>query len=156
MYQDRPTKNTTEWINDLTDNSLVPQISEEEKVMLCEPVTKQELKEALLTFPNNKSPGLDGLSYEFYKYFWDDISDFLLDSLNEALMHGELSQSQRQNLIRLIPKKGKDRLHLKNWRPLYLGESDTKICAKVFALRLAKTLITVIHHNHFFDFHHDS
>ena len=147
MYQDRPTKNTTEWIKDLTDNSLVPQISEEEKVMLCEPVTKQELKEALLTFPNNKSPGLDGLSYEFYKYFWDDISDFLLDSLNEALMHGELSQSQRQNLIRLIPKKGKDRLHLKNWRPLYLGESDTKICAKVYALRLAKTLPTVIHHN---------
>ena len=33
---------------------------------------------------NNKSPGCDGLPWEFYKIFYRDISTFLLRSLNDA------------------------------------------------------------------------
>ena len=85
----------------------MPQISENDKKMLCEPVTLAELKKALISLGNDKTPGLDGLTYEFYKHFWDQIGGYLLKSLNESLTTGELSLTQRQNIIRLIPKKRK-------------------------------------------------
>ena len=37
-------------------------------------ITKEELTEVLKNTKNNKSPGIDGIPYEFYKMFWNDIS----------------------------------------------------------------------------------
>ena len=85
---------------------------------------------------NNKSPGSDGFPCEFYKFFWIDISTYVCDSLNYAFDKGELSIDQRRGLITLIPKKDKDRLFLKNWRPVALLNTDYKILAKVLSSRI--------------------
>ena len=45
--------------------------------------------------PNNKSPGNDGLSKEFYETFWEDIKDVFSNSLKQAKIKGSLSISQR-------------------------------------------------------------
>ena len=47
-----------------------------------------------------------------------DISGPLIDCLNHSALLEELSISQRQGIISLIPKKNKDPLLLKNWRPV--------------------------------------
>ena len=47
---------------------------------ICGQVTKQECLTALLKISNNKSPGLNGFSVEFYKCFWNDLSDLLQQS----------------------------------------------------------------------------
>ena len=57
---------------------------------------------------NNKSPGNDGLSKEFYFYFFKKLSDPLILVLNQSFVDGEISISQRQAVITLIEKKGKD------------------------------------------------
>ena len=44
---------------------------------------------------NNKSPGNDGLTKEFYDGFWDEIKKLLIVSATEAKHRGELSISQR-------------------------------------------------------------
>ena len=44
------------------------------------PVTKQKCLTALLKMSNNKSHGSDGFSAEFYKFFWNDLNDLLLQS----------------------------------------------------------------------------
>ena len=36
----------------------------------------------------NKTPGSDGLPVEFYKVFWNDISDLFLNSINYAYRSG--------------------------------------------------------------------
>ena len=56
-------------------------------------------------FPNGKAPGNDGLTAEFYKGFWNLLGQQLTDSLNVSFEHGELSNSQKQAIIRLIDKK---------------------------------------------------
>ena len=84
---------------------------------------------------------------EFYIIFWQKISDLFLDSLNEGLTEGELSNSQRQTLIRLIGKKDKDRTELKFWRPLNLINVDVKIFTKLLALRILPILNYIIHPN---------
>ena len=55
--------------------------------------------------PNNKSPGNDGLTKEFYEVFWDDLKTPLISSFKSAFVKGELSNSQKQAVIKLIEKR---------------------------------------------------
>ena len=69
--------------------------------------------------------------------FWPDVSDMLVDSYNlNSLENGLLSLSQRNGIITLIPKKDKDPLEIKNYRPISLLTTDYKIIAKTFANRM--------------------
>ena len=114
--------------------------------ILCEGlITFDECKKLLPTFKRNKSPGNDGLTIEFYEYFWSDIDGLLVDSYNYAFQHGELSTSQKQAIISLIHKKEIDRLYLKNWRPISLLNVDYKIGSKVIAERIKKVLPFLVH-----------
>ena len=87
----------------------------------------------------DKSPGTDGIPAEFYKVFWRDIADDLLDAINYGVEKGQLSMSQRRGIIKLIPKKDAERNQVKNWRPISLLNCDYKIAAKAIANRVKKS-----------------
>ena len=110
-------------------------------------LTYSECFKVLSTFENNKAPGNDGLSKEFYLFFWPEIGNLLVDSLNYSYDHGELSQSLKEAVITLIQKKDKDRRLIKNWRPISLVNVDVKIGSKAIAKRLEKFLPYIIHHD---------
>ena len=67
----------------------------------------------------------------------------MVDSLNESFEKGSLSTTQRQAVITLIEKPGKDSRYLKNWRPISLINVDVKICSKALSNRLAKILPSI-------------
>lgn len=73
-----------------------------------------------------------------------DIKINLLESLNYALRTGSLSVEQKRGILTLIPKKEKNRLFLKKWRPLTLLNLDYKILSKVFASRITKFLPIIV------------
>ena len=78
----------------------------EEMASTCEgEITLAECTKVLSMMQNNKSPGSDGLTTEFYRAFWDIISTYVVNSFNYAFNTGNLSISQRQGIISLIPKK---------------------------------------------------
>ena len=54
---------------------------------------------------NCKSPGEGDLTAEFYKTFWNSVGHLLLESLNYSYDHGELSNTQKQAIIKLTGKK---------------------------------------------------
>ena len=56
-----------------------------------------------------------------------------------------MSSSQKQAVITLIEKKGKDRTFLENWRPISLVNVDEKIMSKVIASRIKNVLPGIIH-----------
>ena len=59
-----------------------------------------------------------------------------------------MSHSQnKQAVITLIEKKGKNRNYLENWRPISLINVDAKIASKVIATRVIKVLPEIIHCN---------
>ena len=93
---------------------------------------------SLKQFRNNKTPGSDGFTIEFYRFFWNAIGPIMVDSFNYAFEIGEMAISQKRGIISLIPKKDKDKKYLKNWRPISLLNSDYKIVTKALALRLEK------------------
>ena len=106
-----------------------------------------ECFKVLQSFQKNKTPGNDGLTIEFYVAFWPLIGKHLVDCVNYSFEFGELSISQKQAIITLVEKKGKDKRLIKNWRPISLINVDTKIISKVLASRLEKVLPKLIHPN---------
>ena len=112
---------------------------------ICEGrLSVKECFDCLQSFENNKSPGNDGLTVEFYKTFWNSVGNLLVESLNYSYKCGELSNTQKQAVITLIEKKGKDKRNICNWRPISLINVDAKIGSKVIATRL---LGEIIHFN---------
>ena len=77
---------------------------------------EEECKLVLKSFANNKNTGTDGLTTDFFKFFWIDIKQYFIDAFNYAFKNNILSISQRRGIIILLPKN-KDPLSLKNWRP---------------------------------------
>ncbi len=122
----------------------IPQISEHNKSVCEKPLTMKELDDVISKSPVNKSPGPDGLPFEFYKVFWDHIKDLLFEALKECIDQGELTTTMKQGLIVLIQKPNKDIFNLDNWRPISLLNIDYKILAAVYANRLKQCLEEVI------------
>ena len=108
-------------------------------------ITAAELRECLKTFSRNKTPGMDGFSFEFYLTFWDVIESLLINCFNFSYESGEMSITQRQGVITLIPKKDRNVELLKNWRPLAMLNFDYKLLTKCLALRLKTVLHKIIH-----------
>ncbi|CAM2096597.1 unnamed protein product [Caretta caretta] len=108
------------------------------------PLTLAEFSEALRHMPTNKSPGMDGLTVEFYRVFWDVVGPDLVTVWAESLQSGVLPLSCRRAVLALLPKKG-DLCDLRNWRPVSLLSMDYKIVAKAISLRLGSVLADVIH-----------
>ena len=106
-------------------------------------VTAAECLESLKTMESNKTPGIDGISADFYKVFWNDIKPLLLASINASFEKGLLSKSQRRGLTTLIPQKDKSKCYIKNWRPIPLLNCDFKISAKSIANRIKRTLPSI-------------
>ena len=102
-------------------------------------ITEREVIKVLKDMKNGKSPGTDGYTAEFYKFFWKDIGNFVLESLNESFNTGEL-----QGVITLLPKDNKPREMIKNWRPITLLNVDYKLLAGVLASRMKEVLPGII------------
>ncbi|CAM2117467.1 unnamed protein product [Caretta caretta] len=94
--------------------------------------------------PINKSPGMDGLTVEFYRAFWDVLGPDLVTVWAESLQGGVLPLSCRRAVLALLPKKG-DLRDLRIWRPVSLLSTDYKVVAKAISLRLGSVLADVIH-----------
>ena len=96
---------------------------------------------------SNKTLGTDGLSAEFYKVFWKDISSYLISALNYALDSGCLSMTQRRGVIKLMPRKDAELYFMKNWRPITLLNTDYKVAATSIANRIKLALPNLINHD---------
>ena len=92
-----------------------------------------------MSLHRNKT-GSDGLHSEFYKIFWEDISDLVLQSYLQAFESGKLPASQKQGVITLVSKKSKNLTDLKFWHAISVLNTDYKILAKVLATRIKKAL----------------
>ena len=93
---------------------------------------------------NNKTPGNDRITKEFYETFWDELKTPLMESVNQAFHTEILSISQRQAIIKLIAKNDHNKRYIKNWRPISLLNVDTKILSKAISNKLRTVLLALI------------
>ena len=142
LYSTR-TDETSETCSRFLDEIDFPTLSIQENNFLNQTITIDNLKKAIKNSKNGKSPGSDGLTREFYIVFWIDVSELVFNSLNEAKSVGELSDTQRQAVIKLLDKR-KYKRFIKNLRPISLINYDTKMLSKTLADRLREVLPSLI------------
>ena len=73
-------QSTTTFLNSL----IVTPISQDDRKFCDDPITVQEITFAIEHCKTNKSPGVDGLSAEFYQAFTQDPAPFLLEVILEC------------------------------------------------------------------------
>ena len=122
----------------------IPRLTEEESTLCEGELTEEELRKAVISLENDKSPGINGLTANFYKYFWPLFGTSLTHVYNHAFRAGRLAVSQRRGIITLLFKKG-DRTLLQNWRQITLLTTDFKILSKALANSLQKVLPFIVH-----------
>lgn len=130
------------FMNSVKEN--VTKLTDEDKFLLERDVTLTEIETALKQMKNGKSPGIDGLSIEFFKTFWTDIKNLLFNAYLDCIKNGQLSPTMKTGLITLLPKPNKDLLLLDNWRPITLLCNDYKLLALVYANRVKNVLNNLI------------
>ena len=133
---------TQETLNRFLNHNI--KLSQEERESCEGLVTINEVGMSLKRMKNGKSPGSDGFTVEFYKFFWKYLGGFLCRSINYGYTVGKLSDFQTQGVITCLPKEEKDRRYLKNWRPISLLNIDYKIASGAIAARIKKVLPSII------------
>ena len=125
----------------------IPQLKDDQSKDFEFILSEKDLLLVLKSMPNNKSPGSDGLTKEFYEVSWEDLKASFISRFKLAFDKGELSNSQKQVVIKLIEKKDEDKRLIQNWRPISLLNVDLKIFSKALADRIKKYLPFLISSN---------
>jgi len=146
LFERKCNKTSTECL-DFLENISLPSISPANNIFCDRELSIDELSDSLDNMSLGKSPGNDGLTIEFYKCFWEHLKQPLFNSAIYSKIHGSLSVSQKQAIIKLLEKKDKDKRYIENWRPISLLNVDTKIISKAFANRLKPVLPNIISHD---------
>ena len=124
----------------LQDLSALPDI---ERDNLIKEMKIEELDEIVGKSARNKSPGLDGLSYEFYQETFPIIKNDFLQILQCQLDRKRIIESNKHGVTRLAPKvngvPSVDEL-----RPITLLNCDYKILSKWLVRRMKPVLPYVI------------
>ena len=82
----------------------IPRLTEKQSAKCEISISEDDLICKLKKMPKNKSPGNYGLIKEFYETFWDELKIPFCVSLKKSLLKEQLSNSQKQAVIRLIEK----------------------------------------------------
>ena len=132
--------------NDAQDEILMytKKLQDWEKDMLDEPITFEILEKSLNSLENDKTPGPDGLTTEFYKTFFPNLKPLFENLIGEILNEERLPTSQTFSIIKLLKKDPKVKT-IKNLRPISLLNVDYKIITKSLTLKLLPYMASLIH-----------
>jgi len=144
LYSDRDHNLLDINLEDEMQNLNTPKLSNTESKSLEGNISIKEASIALKAMKNNRSPGSDGFSADFFKVFWGKIGHFVVRALNFGYSSGELSSTQRQGVVICIPKENKSRNNLKNYRPISLLNCVYKIASSVITNRIKQFLPKLI------------
>ena len=120
------------------------ELSPSQSAALDVDLTLDELNSALKSCGSGKSPGLDGLPYEFYVKVKDIISPTLLAVFSAQLQSGCLIPSFREGATVLLNKVAPLVPAVNQLRPITLLCCDYKIMSKIVTARLNSVLPQVI------------
>ena len=105
----------------------------------------EEIKEAIWSINDNKSPGLDGFNSKFYKVGWPIVSHDVISAVQDFFATGKLSKSWNNTAITLIPKVPYPSSP-GDYRPISYCHTLYKCISKLLCSHLKRVLGKIINH----------
>nr|GEV38670.1 RNA-directed DNA polymerase, eukaryota, reverse transcriptase zinc-binding domain protein [Tanacetum cinerariifolium] len=122
----------------LLDRVFPNRLSVEQNLDLERNVTNEETKRAVWDCGTDKSPGSDGLTFGFYRRYWDTIEKDV-EAVSFFFTSCTFPKGGNASFIALILKM-QDAKVVKDYKPICLIDSMYKIIAKILANRLVGVL----------------
>jgi len=126
----------------------LPKIPEDANPVLDDPITLEEVREAVQKGKRHKSPDPDGICHEFFIKKWDIVKDDLTDMIKYMYMEGSVSDSQKHGHILCLHKQATP-MSPENYGPLAILNTDYKLLTRIIANRLRPWMDNILHHNQF-------
>ena len=108
----------------------IPQLNEEENIILTSAFTEKEVFDAVSQMEHNKSPGPDGFPAEFYQKCWPIIKNDLMDMFKQLQLNELPLYKLNFGVITLLPKK-EEAVQIQQYRPICLLNVSFKFFTKV-------------------------
>jgi hypothetical protein len=115
---------------------------------LDRPITEEEVITAIRAGAKHKSPGIDGICYEFYTADFETVHLDLLELLNNMFLSNNITPRQKHGVLIGIPKTDGDGTP-NSYRPISLLNADYKILARILARRLKQVMASHLQHTQF-------
>ena len=97
------------WAHNIWDTLPLSLLNEIER-LLCEgALTEKELHVSMINVVQEKAPGIDGLTKEFYSWFSEELKEPFANSIRATKWKMALFLSQKQIVIKLMQKKDRDK-----------------------------------------------
>lgn len=114
-------------------------ISHDDSHLIESPITLKEIKEAIWSCGNEKSPGPDGFTFKFIKKYWEVLLGDIAAVVKYFEKYGKFDSSYNSLFISLVPKV-KDTLTIRYYRPISLIGCIYKIISKILSFRIKKVM----------------
>ena len=98
----------------------MPRLSDMDAEFCEMPITAEEIRDAMTGCAGEKSPGLDGLPYEFYYHLPDLFGGLLADVYCNWQQNGRIPSSVSRGVVVLLRKDPNKGDHIDNFRPVTL------------------------------------
>nr|GEU39670.1 RNA-directed DNA polymerase, eukaryota [Tanacetum cinerariifolium] len=106
-------------------------------------VSREEIQPAVWDCGENKTPGPDGYTFEFFRKFWNSIGPDLCAVVELFFINGSFSRGCNSSFIALIPKTT-DAKFVNDYRPISLIGSVYKVVTNIMANRLAMVIKDIV------------
>ncbi|GJV43271.1 putative RNA-directed DNA polymerase [Tanacetum coccineum] len=109
-------------------------------------VTDREIKEAMFSMGDEKSPGPDGFSAAFFKEAWHIVGVDVINAIREFFTNGKLLKELNHTIIALIPKVNAPS-RINDYRPISCCNVLYKCISKIIANRIKHCLTNLVSPN---------
>ncbi|GJZ98259.1 RNA-directed DNA polymerase, eukaryota, partial [Tanacetum coccineum] len=106
-------------------------------------VSRDEIRRAVWNCGENKSPGPDGYTFEFFRKYWSLVGADFCDAVDYFFKSGTFPRGCNSSFIALIPKVN-DAKFVNDFRPISLIGCVYKVITKVLANRLATVISDLV------------
>lgn len=121
----------------------LPAISSVDSAKLMQPLTTDEVKSAMFSLADGKSPGLDGYNAEFFKTYWETVGGCITATTHRFFTTGHFLKDWNQTLMILVPKLNPS-IEVNHLRPISLCNVLYKCLAKWLVNRMKSLLPMLI------------
>nr|GEZ46667.1 RNA-directed DNA polymerase, eukaryota [Tanacetum cinerariifolium] len=118
-------------------------LNPDQVVELENPITRDEIRNAVCACGENKSLGPDGFTFEFFRKFWNIIGSDLCVAVEWFFDHSSFTKGCNSSFVALIPKTH-DPKYVSDYRPISLIGSLYKVVTKILATRLSMVIFDLI------------